>query len=70
MSRYNRVGTNSGMDYWNGTLDWTTGLSYVPFLNKFFNLFLEAHIFKIYKYLGTMDDCDNDNSWLLPCFHN
>ena len=20
------VGTNSGMDYWNGTLDWTTGM--------------------------------------------
>ena len=21
-----RVGTNYGIDYWNGTLDWTTGL--------------------------------------------
>ena len=31
------VGTNSGMDYWNGTLDWTTGLSYFPFLDKFLN---------------------------------
>ena len=36
-----RVGTNSGMDYWNGTLDWTTGLSYFPFLDKFMCLFLE-----------------------------
>ena len=29
------VGTNSGMDYWNGTLDWTTGLNYFPFWDKF-----------------------------------
>ena len=29
------VGTNSGMDYWNGTLDWSTGLSYSPFVDKF-----------------------------------
>ena len=35
------VGTNSGMDYWNGTLDWTTGLSYFPFLDRFMCLFLE-----------------------------
>ena len=25
------VGTNSGMDYWNGILDWTIGLSHFPF---------------------------------------
>ena len=37
-----RVGTNSGMEYWNGTLDWTTGLSYFPFLDKFLHLFLEV----------------------------
>ena len=24
------VGTNSGMDYWNGTLDWTTGMVFRP----------------------------------------
>ena len=35
------VGTNSGMDYWNGTLDWTTGLSYFPFVDRFMCLFLE-----------------------------
>ena len=29
------VGTNSGMDYWNETLDWTNGLSYFPFLTCF-----------------------------------
>ena len=23
-----QVSTNSGMNYWNGTLDWTTGLDY------------------------------------------
>ena len=38
------VGTNSGLDYWNGTLDWTTGLNYFAFLNKFLHLFLEAYI--------------------------
>ena len=38
-----RVGTNSGMDYWNGILDWTTGLSYFPFLDMFLNSFLEAY---------------------------
>ena len=31
MIRVNGVGTNSGMDYWNGPLDWTTGLSYFLF---------------------------------------
>ena len=30
-----RVGTNSGMDYWNGALDWTTELSYIPFWTTF-----------------------------------
>ena len=40
-----RVGTNSGMDYWNGTVDWTIGLSYFHFLDKFLNLILEAYIF-------------------------
>ena len=29
------VGTNSGMDYWNGTLDWTTGLSCYSFWTCF-----------------------------------
>ena len=42
---FSRVGTNSGMDYWNGKLDWTTGLTYFPFLDKFLNLFLELYIF-------------------------
>ena len=63
------VGTNSGMDYWNGTLDWTTGLDYwtelFSFLGKFLCSFLEAYIVKIYKYLVTVDDCNNDNSCLL-----
>ena len=30
-----RVGTNSGIDYWNGTLNWTTGTNHFPFVNKF-----------------------------------
>ena len=65
-----RVGTNSGMDYWNGTLDWTTGLSYFPFLDKFLNSFLEAHTFyDLQVYLATMDDCNNENSCLLQCSH-
>ena len=29
------VSTNSGMDYWNGTLDWTTGMSFLNFLKVF-----------------------------------
>ena len=39
------VGTNSGIDYWNGTLDWTIGLSYFPFLDKLLHLFLELAYF-------------------------
>ena len=47
-----RVGTNSVIDYWNGPLDWTTGLSYFPFLGKF-----SAFIFLVATYLATMDGC-------------
>ena len=43
------VGTNSGMDYWNGILDWTTGLSYFPFLDKFLNSFFGSLLFMIYS---------------------
>ena len=42
---YYWVATKNGMDYWNETLDWTTGLSHFPFLDKFLYLFLEAYIF-------------------------
>ena len=62
ISRSNRVDTNSRIDYWNGTLDWTIGLRYFPFLDKFLNSFLEAYFFMIYKYLVTIDDCNDDNS--------
>ena len=41
IAQYDWVGTNSGMDYWNGTLDWTTGLTYFSFLDRFMCLFLE-----------------------------
>ena len=48
------VGTNSGMDYWNGTLDWTTGLDYWTELFFFFGQVSEfifgSLIFMIYKY--------------------
>ena len=47
-----RVSTNNEMDYWNGTLDWTTGLSYNPFWDKLLCLFLHFS-----TYLATMDDC-------------
>ena len=57
------VGTNSGMDYWNGTLDWTTGLSYFSFFDRFMCIFLHFS-----KYLATMDDSSNDNHFL-QCFH-
>ena len=44
-------------------LDWTTGLSYFPFLDKFLCLCLESNLyFRICKYLATMDDHNNDNS--------
>ena len=45
-----RVGINSGMDYWNGTLDWTTGLSYYPFLDKFLCYFKRTLTFSGYKF--------------------
>ena len=45
------VGTNIGMDYWNGTLDWTTGLSY------FYSTFS--------KKLGKNFNCNKDNICLL-----
>ena len=44
------VGTNSGMDYWNGTLDWTTGLNYFPFLDKFLCYFKRTLTFSEYKF--------------------
>ena len=56
MSYIKRVGTNSGMDYWNGTLDWTTGLSYNPFLGQ-----VTVFIATFLTYLATMDDCSNSN---------
>ena len=57
------VGTNSGMDYWNGTLNWTTGLNYFSFLDRFMCIFLHCS-----KHLATTDDSSNDNRFL-QCFH-
>ena len=34
----------TGLDYWNGILDWITGLSYFPFLDKFLCLFRERSL--------------------------
>ena len=47
------------------SLDWTTGLSYFPFLDKCLCLFLERSLhvatpFTINKYLATMNDCNNN----------
>ena len=39
----------TGLDYWTGILDWNTGLSYFPFLNKFLCLFLESSLHFINK---------------------
>ena len=44
------------------TLDWTTGLSYFPFLDK-----LIPMLCKIVKYLATKNDFNNDNGCLLQC---
>ena len=46
-----RVGTNSGMDYWNGTLDWTTGLDYWTELFFFFG-HIYVYIFQVSGYYG------------------
>ena len=37
---FRRVGTNSGMDCWNGTLDWTTEMGFFHFSNLYFSLTL------------------------------
>ena len=51
-------------------MDWTTGLSCCPSLNKFLcACFKKPTLFKIDKYLATMDDCNNDNGQFLQCFH-
>ena len=42
MQLHNRVSTNSGMDYWNGTLDWTTGMIFLTF-NLLFLLAMLAY---------------------------
>ena len=55
--------------HWTGILDWTTGLSYFLFLDKFLCLCLESNLhFRINKYLATMDDHNDDDSCLLQCF--
>ena len=39
-----RVGTNSGLDYWNGTLDWTTGMEHwTDYWNELFE-FLQVFL--------------------------
>ena len=55
---------------WNGTLDWpwTTGLSFFLFWTSFW-IHFGSPLFVIYKYLATMDNCNNDNNCLLQCFH-
>ena len=39
-----RLSLFTGLDYWTGILDWTTGLSYFPFLDKFLCLFIERSL--------------------------
>ena len=51
------------------SLDWNTGLSYFPFLEKFVLICRKKHTyFTTSKYLATMDDCNNYKSCLLQCF--
>ena len=58
---------------WNGLLEWNTGLDYWTELFSFFGHISEfifgCLLLMIYKYLATMDDCNNDNHCLLQCFH-
>ena len=99
---YKWVDTNSRMDYWNGTLDWTTGelFSFSGQVSEFVFIFVQQcdvtwrtwqnqcmdstfsvaqapppqyivfRLVTISKCLATVDDCTNDNSCLLQCFHN
>ena len=55
-----RVDTNSGMDYW------TELFSIFGYISEFI---FGSLLLMIYKYLATMDDCNNDNNCLLQCFH-
>ena len=41
---YQGVYPFTGLEYWTGILDWTTGLGYFPFLDKFLCLFLERSL--------------------------
>ena len=58
---------------WNGLLEWNNGLDYWIELFSFFGqvseFILGSLLLMIYKYLATMDDCNNDNHCLLQCFH-
>ena len=47
---------NSGMDNWNGILDWTSlGFFFFGQITVF--IVRKKHSFKINKYLAAMDDC-------------
>ena len=70
------IPTKASMDrykQWNGLLEWITGLDYLTKLFSFFGQVSEfifgSLLFMVYKYLATIDECNNDNNCLLQCFH-
>ena len=58
----------TGLDYWTGILDCTTGLSYKPLWKRFDAHFRIKSTFYIKKWLTTMEERNNDNCCLLQCF--
>ena len=56
--------------HWTWLLDLTTGLSDFPFMDKFLCSFSKKPTFLNLagSWLATMNDCNNNNSWLLQCY--
>jgi len=46
-------GTNTGLDYWNGLLDWTTGMAFFWFLFNFLHSFDQGGVIISNALLGT-----------------
>ena len=52
------------MEHWTGLLDCVIFL-----FGQVSEFIFGSLLFMIYKYQAIMDDCNNDNSYLLQCFH-
>ena len=57
-------GTNSGLDFWNGTLDWTTGMTFLTVLS------ILVHFTKVYYIcLFIASPIYFTYTWILTCTH-